>query len=98
MQDVTNGVVQYQDLYDVLMQTNLNYVCTLEKDEYIAKGVQVMLNKEELNYLAMLVTIDQRAVVKKFRDNNQLEEANKQKDVREEIIKKLNKMYDELCK
>ena len=45
-----------------------------------------MLNKEELNYLAMLVTIDQRAV------------ANKQKDVREEIIKKLNKMYDELCK
>lgn len=57
-----------------------------------------MLNKEELNYLAMLVTIDQRDVVKKFRDNNQLEEANKQKDVREEIIKKLNKMYDELCK
>lgn len=57
-----------------------------------------MLNKEELNYLAMLVTLDQRAVVKKFRDNNQLEEANKQKDVREEIIKKLNKMYDELCK
>lgn len=57
-----------------------------------------MLNKEELNYLAMLVTIDQRAIVKKFRDNNQLEEANKQKDVREEIIKKLNKMYDELCK
>lgn len=57
-----------------------------------------MLNKEELNYLAMLVTIDQRAVVKKFRDNNQLEEADKQKDVREEIIKKLNKMYDELCK
>lgn len=38
MQDVTNGVVQYQDLYDVLMQTNLSYVCTLEKDEYIAKG------------------------------------------------------------
>lgn len=60
--------------------------------------VYVMLNKEELNYLAMLVTIDQRDVVKKFRDNNQLEEANKQKDVREEIIKKLNKMYDELCK
>lgn len=57
-----------------------------------------MLNKEELNYLAMLVTIDQRAVVKKFKNNNQLEEANKQKDVREEIIKKLNKMYDELCK
>ena len=47
-----------------------------------------MLNKEELNYLAMLVTIDQRAVVKKFRDNNQLEEANKQKDVREEIIRR----------
>lgn len=57
-----------------------------------------MLNKEELNYLAMLVTIDQRTVVKKFRNNNQLEEANKQKDVREEIIKKLNKMCDELCK
>ena len=57
-----------------------------------------MLNREELNYLAMLVTLDQRAIVKKFRDNNQLEEANKQKDVREEIIKKLNKMYDELCK
>lgn len=57
-----------------------------------------MLNKEELNYLAMLVTIDQRAVFKEFRNNNQLEEANKQKDAREEIIKKLNKMYDELCK
>ena len=57
-----------------------------------------MLNKEELNYLAMLVTIDQRTVVKKFRNNNQLEEANKHKDFREEIIKKLNKMYDELCK
>ena len=55
-----------------------------------------MLNKEELNYLAMLVTIDQRAVVKKFRDNNQLEEADKQKDVREEIIKKLNKMSSTL--
>lgn len=38
MQDITNGVVQYQDLYDVLMQTNLSCVCTLEKDEYIAKG------------------------------------------------------------
>ena len=57
-----------------------------------------MLNKEELNYLAMLVTMDQRTAVKKCRNNNQLEEANKQKDVREEIIKKLNKMYDELCK
>lgn len=57
-----------------------------------------MLNKEELNYLAMLVTIDQRTVAKKFRNNNQLEEANKQKDVREEIIKKLNKMYDDLCR
>ena len=52
-----------------------------------------MLNKEELNYLAMLVVLDQRAVFK-----DQLEEANKQKDAREEIIKKLNKMYDELCK
>lgn len=57
-----------------------------------------MLNKEELNYLAMLVVEDKRTVVKKFRNNNQLEEANKQKDVREEIIRKLNKMYDELCK
>lgn len=57
-----------------------------------------MLNKEELNYLAMLVILDQRAVFKEFRNNNQLEEANKQKDVREEIIKKLNKMYDDLCK
>ena len=57
-----------------------------------------MLNKEELNYLAILVTIDQRTVFKEFRNNNQLEETNKQKDVREEIIKKLNKMYDELCK
>lgn len=57
-----------------------------------------MLNKEELNYLAMLVVIDQREVFKEFRNNNQLEEANKQKDAREEIIKKLNKMYDELCK
>ena len=57
-----------------------------------------MLNKEELNYLAMLVVLDQRAVFKEFRNNNQLEEANKQKDAREEIIKKLNKMYDELCR
>lgn len=57
-----------------------------------------MLNKEELNYLAMLVVKDQRTVVKEFRNNNQLEEANKQKDVREEIIKKLNKMYDDLCR
>ncbi|WP_394883762.1 hypothetical protein [Clostridium tertium] len=57
-----------------------------------------MLNKEELNYLAMLVVKDQRTVVKEFRNNNQLEEANKQKDVREEIIKKLNTMYDDLDK
>lgn len=57
-----------------------------------------MLNKEELNYLAMLVTIDQRAIVKKFRVDNQIEEANKQKHVRDELLKKLNKMYDELCK
>lgn len=56
-----------------------------------------MLNKEELNYLAMLVVLDQRAVFKEFKNNNQLEEANRQKDVREEIIKKLNKMYDDLC-
>lgn len=56
-----------------------------------------MLNKEELNYLAMLVILDQRAIFKEFKNNNQLEEANKQKDVREEIIKKLNKMYDDLC-
>lgn len=55
-----------------------------------------MLNKEELNYLAMLVTIDQREVTKAYRNNNQLEEANKQKDVREQIIKKLNNMYDNL--
>lgn len=58
----------------------------------------MMLNKEELNYLAMLVVKDQRTVVKEFRNNNQSEEANKQKEVREEIIKKINKMYDELCK
>lgn len=57
-----------------------------------------MLDKEELNYLIMLVVLDQRAVFKEFRNNNQLEEATKQKDVREEIIKKLNKMYDDLCK
>lgn len=57
-----------------------------------------MLNKEELNYLAMLVVEDQRTVAKKFRNNNQLEEANKQKDVREQIIKKLNKMYGDLCR
>lgn len=56
-----------------------------------------MLNKEELNYLAMLVIKDQRSVVKEFRNNNQSEEANKQKDVREQIIKKLNRMYDDLC-
>ena len=57
-----------------------------------------MLNKEELNYLAMLVVKDQRTVVKEFRNNNQLEEASTQKDVREEIIKKLNTMYDDLDK
>jgi hypothetical protein len=57
-----------------------------------------MLNKEELNYLAMLVVKDQRTVVKEFRNNNQLEEASKRKDVREEIIKKLNTMYDDLDK
>lgn len=57
-----------------------------------------MLNKEELNYLAMLVIKDQRTVVKEFRNNNQLQEASKQKDVREEIIKKLNTMYDDLDK
>ncbi|MCR1953060.1 hypothetical protein NSA50_18840 [Clostridium sp. DSM 100503] len=57
-----------------------------------------MLNKEELNYLAMLVTIDQRTTVKKYIENNQVNEANKQKDVREEIIKKLNTMYDDLDK
>ena len=50
-----------------------------------------MLNKEELNYLAMLVVLDQRAVFKEFKNNNQLEEANKQKDVREEIIKSKTK-------
>ena len=57
-----------------------------------------MLNKEELNYLAMLVVKDKRTVVKEFRNNNKLEEARKQKDVREEIIKKLNTMYDDLDK
>ena len=57
-----------------------------------------MLNKEELNYLAMLVVKDKRTVVKEFRNNNKLEEASKQKDVREEIIKKLNTMYDDLDK
>lgn len=57
-----------------------------------------MLDKEELNYLVMLVVSDQREVFKYFKDNNQFEEANKQKDVREEILKKLNKMYDDLCK
>ncbi|MEN8079328.1 hypothetical protein ABFP60_20435 [Clostridioides difficile] len=56
-----------------------------------------MLSKDELNYLAMLVIEDQRKVTKSYKDNNQLEEASKQKDVREKIIKKLNKMYDELC-
>ncbi|MDU2680455.1 MAG: hypothetical protein E7C50_01085 [Clostridium sp.] len=57
-----------------------------------------MLNKEELNYLAMLVTIDQRTTVKKYIENNKVNEANEQKDVREEIIKKLNTMYDDLDK
>lgn len=56
-----------------------------------------MLNKEELNYLAMLVIKDQREVFKSYKENEQLEEAEKQKDVREEIIKKLNEMYDDLC-
>lgn len=65
---------------------------------FYCEGSEEMLNKEELNYLAMLVVKDQREVVRKFGNNNQLEEANKQKDVREEIIKKLDKMYDELCK
>lgn len=55
-----------------------------------------MLNKEELNYLAMLVIKDQRTVVKNYMVNNQVDEANKAKDVREEIIKKLNNMYDDL--
>lgn len=32
MEKVINAAVQYQDLLDLLMQTNLNYVCTLEKD------------------------------------------------------------------
>lgn len=49
-----------------------------------------MLNKEELNYLAMLVTIDQRTVVKKFRNNNQLEECNTCKYVKTCFSKRLN--------
>lgn len=49
-----------------------------------------MLNKEEINYLAMLVVTDEKAF-KEFRNN-------KQKDIRKEIIEKLNKMCDELCK
>ena len=57
-----------------------------------------MLNKEELNYLAMLVIKDQRAVAKAYKNNNQIKEAKKQKDVREEIIKKLNNIYDDLDK
>lgn len=32
-----------------------------------------MLNKEELNYLIMLVVLDQRAIFKKFRNNNQID-------------------------
>ncbi len=55
-----------------------------------------MLNKEELNYLAMLVVIDQRKVIKDYKKNNQDDEANKQKNVRQEIINKLNAMYDNL--
>lgn len=57
-----------------------------------------MLNKEELNYLAMLVTIDQRKVVRAYKNNNQQEEANKQKDIRRSLINKLNAMYDDLDK
>lgn len=56
-----------------------------------------MLNKEELNYLIMLVIEDQRKVTKAYKENNQLEEAHKQKDVREELIEKLNSMYYNLC-
>ena len=55
-----------------------------------------MLNKEELNYLAMLVTIDKRKVVSAYKNNNQQEEANKQNDIRESLINKLNAMYDNL--
>lgn len=69
---------------------NLAFVSITQKGEF-------MLNKEELNYLAMLVIKDQREVFKSYKENEQLEEAEKQKDVREEIIKKLNKMYDDLC-
>lgn len=57
-----------------------------------------MLNKEELNYLVMLVTIDQRKVVRAYKNNNQQEEANKQKDIRQSLINKLNAMYDDLDK
>lgn len=57
-----------------------------------------MLDKEELNYLAMLVVEDKRKVVKSYKNNNEFDEANKQKDVREVIINKLNTMYDNLDK
>lgn len=56
-----------------------------------------MLNKEELNYLVMLVVKDQRAI-RAYRENNQFEEANKQNDIRESLINKLNAMYDDLDK
>ena len=61
-------------------------------------GGKKMLNKEELNYLVMLVTIDQRKVVRAYKNNNQQEEANKQKDIRQSLINKLNAMYDALDK
>ena len=32
MEKVINAAVQYQDLLDLFALTNLNYVCTLEKD------------------------------------------------------------------
>ena len=57
-----------------------------------------MLDKEELVYLSMLVIKDQRAIVKKYKNNNQLEQADKQKKVRQNIINKLNNMYDDLDK
>lgn len=46
----------------------------------------------------MLVVEDKRKVVKSYKNNNEFDEANKQKDVREVIINKLNTMYDNLDK
>ena len=57
-----------------------------------------MLNMEELNYLVMLVTKDQRKVVRAYKNNNQEEKANIQSGNREMLINKLNIMHDYLTK